>query len=236
MDRRTVLRTGTLGAVALIAGCQSEISDVVEISTDTESPTDTVFTTDTSTPRQTGAARETTTDTPTTTETETATPTREPAETEAVTVEAEPTESGGTLTATEVGTADRVELTPYTLSADDLGPDWERTTERVYGSSIDREFTNTETGTRIGTAVLRAPSEDGAQSQLTQSLDRWGGGEELSTTVGQVTYESHPSDFQTGLLFRDGRFLGFVGVELDSGEASVDTAVEYARQLHEMWA
>jgi len=214
MDRRTFLRTGTLGLTALVAGCQGDTSG--SMGGDTESSTDT------------GTAERTAT--------ETATPTQRPAETETVTADVDgASESDETLTATEVGTVDRAELTPYTLSADDLGSDWERTAERVYGTSIDREFTNTETGTRIGTAMMRGESEDAAQSRLNDSLDQWGGGEEPSTTIGTETYEAHPSAFQTGVLFYDGRFLGFVGVALSSGEASVDTAIEYGQQLHGTW-
>lgn len=227
MDRRTFLRTGTLGLTALIAGCQGEIGG--STGTDTESPTDTA--TETAIPEQTTTATETATPT----ETETATPTQQPTEPETVTAEAEATDSDGTLTATEVETAARSELTPYTLSADDLGPDWERTVERVYGNSIDREFTNTETGTRVGTAVMHGESEQAVQDKLTESLDTWEGGDELSTTIGTESYESYPNTFQTGVLFRDGRFLGFVGVELSTGEASVDTAIEYGQQLHETW-
>jgi hypothetical protein len=127
------------------------------------------------------------------------------------------------------------ELLPYLFTAEGLGDAWTRTAQTTDGESgpnfAERVFRNEESDRELFVGLRAQDSVPLAEQATESALGQFAGGESLDGRIGDETYAAYPEAFETGVLFRAGRYVGLVA--LAANDPTREAAFGRAEALHE---
>lgn len=126
------------------------------------------------------------------------------------------------------------ELLPYLFTADEFDGDWSRTAQMTdrqpTRNFAERVFQHADTARELFVGLRAQDSVAVAEQAVSSARSQFEGGESLGETVGDETYASYPEAFETGVLFRAGRYVGLVA--LAGNDPTREEAVARAEALH----